>query len=372
MRGGPELVAFWAQLGSVVDLVAGVALAGVGTGISVLVAQADRLERQRGILRESLRLGWATSAPVMLAVAAVSLAFPEHVAPGLSGSLIALAAVVGCVAVVPGMVNGYWLGQQRRDLMLILAVGSAAVQLAAALAAPQRDLLVFLTFALALPALALMFVFPWARPPISSDMDRDRGLRRYLLPGLTIGVLTPLSAVAARDIVSAAMSWHEVGLLQALWRVSDWVGNVAAGVMAVHFLPRLAAAHGTPRFAQALRRAALVTILPSAAALAVIGALHRPVFSLLYDESFRMTDATVALFFAGTLARIASWLPLYALYAMRRTGPLVVGEFLSMPLFAALLAAYPRPLSLETAGALWLAAYLGYGLFNLWAVRRAA
>jgi hypothetical protein len=85
-----------------------------------------------------------------------------------------------------------------------------------------------------------------------------------------------------------------------------------------------------------------------------------------------MSDATVALFFAGTLARIASWLPLYALYAMRRTGPLVVGEFFSMPLFAALLAAYPRPLSLETAGALWLAAYVGYGLFNLWAVRRAA
>jgi hypothetical protein len=57
---------------------------------------------------------------------------------------------------------------------------------------------------------------------------------------------------------------------------------------------------------------------------------------------------------------------------MRRTGPLVVGEFLSMPLFAALLAAYPRPLSLEAAGALWLIAYMGYGLFNLWAVRRAA
>ena len=370
MRGGPELVAFWAQLGSVIDLVAGVALAGVGTGISVLVAQADRLERQRGILRESLRLGLATSAPVMLAVAAVAFAFPEHVARGLPGPLIALAAVVGCVAVVPGVLNGYWLGQQRRDLMLALAFSSAAVLLAVALAAPQRYLLEFLTLALAVPAVALIFVIPWAR---TSRGDRERSaLRRYIPAGVAIGVLTPLAAVAARDIVAAQISWHEVGLLQALWRVSDWVGNVAAGVMAVHFLPRLAAAHGTPRFAAELKRAALATILPSALALAAIGALHRSVFSLLYDESFRMTDATVALFFAGTLVRIASWLPLYALYAMRRTGPLVVGEFLSMPLFAALLAAYPRPLSLEAAGALWLTAYMGYGLFNLWAVRRAA
>jgi hypothetical protein len=43
-----------------------------------------------------------------------------------------------------------------------------------------------------------------------------------------------------------------------------------------------------------------------------------------------------------------------------------------MPLFAALLAAHPGRLSLEWAGALWLAAYAGYALFNLWAVRRAA
>jgi PST family polysaccharide transporter len=178
--------------------------------------------------------------------------------------------------------------------------------------------------------------------------------------------------VVARDAVSAAMSWHEVGLLQALWRVSDWVGNVAAGVMAVHFLPRLAAAHGTPRFAAELKRAALATILPSAIALAVIAVLHRPILALLYDDSFRVPDAAATLFFAGTLVRIASWLPLYALYAMRRTGPLVVGEFLSMPLFAALLVAYPRPLLLEAAGALWLAAYAGYALFNLWAVRRAS
>lgn len=373
LRGGPELVAYWAQLGSVIELVAGVALAGVGTGISVLVAQADGLERQRGILRESLGLGLATSAPVMLAAAAASLAFPEHVARGLPGPLLALAAAIGCAAVVPGVLNGYWLGQQRRGLMLALAVGSAAVLLAAALAAPQRYLLEFLTLAPVVPALVLIFVFRSARAPVSPDRERDRSaLRRYILPGLAIGVLTPLAAVAARDIVAAQMSWHEVGLLQALWRVSDWVGNVASGVMAVHFLPRLAAAHGTPRFAAELKRAALATILPSALALAAIGALHGAVFSLLYDETFRMSDATVALFFAGTLVRIASWLPLYALYAMRRTGPLVVGEFLSMPLFAALLAAYPSPLTLESAGALWLAAYSGYGLFNLWAVRRAA
>jgi PST family polysaccharide transporter len=371
LRGGPELVAFWAQLGSLIELVAGVALAGVGTGISVLVAQAGGIERQRDLLRESLRLGLAISATVMLAVAAGPFAFPEKPA-GLSHSLVALAAAVGCVAVIPGMLNGYWLGQQRRDLMLALALGSAAVQLAAAIAAPPPHVLAAVALAQTLPALAALFVFrprPAEAPP---EHDRDRRLlRRYILPGLVIGALTPLATVAVRGIVSLEMSWHEVGLLQALWRVSDWVASVAAGVMAVHFLPRLAAAHRTPQFAVELRRAALATLLPAAVALAGLAVFQRQVFELFYDESFRISDAAVALFFAGSLARIASWLPLYALYAMRRTRALVVGEFLSMPLFAVLLAAHPR-LTLESAGALWLASYLAYGLFNLWAVRRAS
>lgn len=374
MRGGPELVAFWAQLGSVIELIAGVALAGVGTGISVLVAQAGRPDRQRELFRDSLKLGLGVSAPAMLAVAAISFVFPETLAGGgLSPSLILLAAAVGCIAVVPGMLNGYWLGQQRRDLMLALAIVSAVLQLAAAIGAPRPNVLVAIALAQAAPALAALFVFAVksAAERASPERDHDwRALRRYIAPGLVIGVLTPLSMVASRAIVSVEMSWHEVGLLQALWRVSDWVASLAAGVMAVHFLPRLSTAYGTQQFAAEMKRAALTTILPASVALAALAALQRPVFELLYDASFRMSEATVALFFAGTLARIASWLPLYALYAMRRTRAIAVGEFLSLPLFAALLAAYPQPLTLESAGALWLASYIVYALFNLWAMKK--
>src|SRR4029077_6497746 len=146
--------------------------------------------------------------------------------------------------------------------------------------------------------------------------------------------------------------WHDGGLVQALWRVSDWVASVAAGVMAVLFLPRLSAAHGTQRFAAKLRRAAFATLLPSAIALTALALLQRPIFALLYDGSFAMSDAAVRLFFTGTFVRIASWLALYALYHIRRTRVLVFGEFLSMPLFAALLAAHPGRLTLEWVGAL--------------------
>ena len=70
------------------------------------------------------------------------------------------------------------------------------------------------------------------------------------------------------------------------------------------------------------------------------------------------------------MVRIASWIPLFALYAMRRTRALAIGELLSLPLFAALLAVSGGHLSLEAVGALWTVSYLAYGAFNFWAVRR--
>jgi hypothetical protein len=68
--------------------------------------------------------------------------------------------------------------------------------------------------------------------------------------------------------------------------------------------------------------------------------------------------------------RIAAWIPLFGLYAASRTRAIAAGELLSLPLFAALCLAAGDRLTLEVAGALWLATYAGYGVFNLWALRR--
>jgi hypothetical protein len=47
-----------------------------------------------------------------------------------------------------------------------------------------------------------------------------------------------------------------------------------------------------------------------------------------------------------------------------------VGELLSLPLFAALLLGAGGDLTLERAGACWVAAYIAYAAFNFWAARR--
>ena len=45
-----------------------------------------------------------------------------------------------------------------------------------------------------------------------------------------------------RAILADALSWHEAGLVQALWRASDWITSLASGALGLYFLPLLALA----------------------------------------------------------------------------------------------------------------------------------
>ena len=369
MRGGAELVALWAQLASVMELVTGVALAGVGTGLAVYVARTRRPERQRDLLREALRIGLAVGAPLAVAIGIGASIYADALSgEKLAPVVFALSAAAGWAAVIPGLVNGYWLGQQRRSLMLALAVGSAALTLAAAAVAPPEFILHVVVVCQALPA-AVLFVVADADGTRARFRAHSHPLRRYVLPGLAIGLLGPLSMLLARGAVGEALSWHEAGVLQSLWRLSDWVCAFAGGVLSVHYLPRLAEARSGPRLAAAMGEAVKTILIPSALIFVALYLLHRPLLGLLYDPAFQAGNSTVALFFAGSLVRIASWIPLFALYAMRRTRAIALGELLSLPLFAAGVLSLGAQVTLEAAGALWLAAYVAYGIFNLWAAR---
>jgi O-antigen/teichoic acid export membrane protein len=349
LRGGAELVAAWAQLSSVIELVAGAALSGVAAGVTVYVAQAASRDAQFAALRGGTRLGLAVSLAVAICVAPFAV----------------LGAAVGLVAVIPGTLNAFWLGQQRRAAMLALAIVTALLALAAALLAPRDWIVAALAIAAALPALAGFLVLRELRGASLSEP-----LRRYILPGLAVGILGPASLVVARAAVGDALSWHDAGVLQALWRLADWVAAVAAGILWYVFLPQLAAARSNAEFNALVARAAKLVLLPSALVFAGFYSLHRPLLSILYEPSVAASDTAVALLLAGSWVRIVAWLPLFALYALRRTRAIAVGEMLSLPLFAVLVVAAGERLSLELACGFWLVAYIAYAAFNVWAARR--
>src|SRR5436305_15257558 len=103
LRGGAELVALWAQVGSVIELITAVAAAGVGTGLAVYVARTRRVERQHDFMREALRIGLGVGAPVAAVVGALSAFHAEALSGArLGAGVFTLAAFGGWVAIVPG------------------------------------------------------------------------------------------------------------------------------------------------------------------------------------------------------------------------------------------------------------------------------
>ena len=247
LRGGAELVALWAQLSSLIELVAAVASSGVAAGLAVLVAQTQLRERQQLFLRR------------------------------------ALAALAGWIAVMHVLVNNFWLGQQRRDLMLGLAFISAAVGLAAAAFAPQALVMEAVIVSQAAPAAVLLLVPHRAG---AASRAEDRALERYILPGLAIGILSPVSMLVVRSVVADSLSWHESGVLQALWRVSDWICGLASGLLGLLYLPRMAAAYPQTGLAGVMRESMVTVLVPSAGLFVLLFALHGPVLEALYDPSF--------------------------------------------------------------------------------------
>jgi PST family polysaccharide transporter len=362
------LVALWAQLASVMEVLTGIAGAGVATGLAVYVARTRVEERREDFLREALRVGILVTFVIAAALALTAPWTAEVLSGGrISAALIALAAAAGWLSVIAVVVNGAWLGRQQRGRMLVLAVVSAAVPLIAALVSPEQQVITLVTLAQALPGLALLLALkgPQARPRFRTS---SHPLRRYVLPGLAIGLASPASMLVARAAVGDGLSWHDAGVLQALWRVADWVCGIAAGILSVYFLPRFAARGD---LMAELARAARWVLVPAAAVFALLFLVRDPLLIVLYDESFRAPPSAVALLFAGCLVRIGAWIPLFALYARGQTRAIAVGEFLSLPLFAALTVIASNELSLTLVAVLWLASFAAYLVFNLWAARRA-
>jgi O-antigen/teichoic acid export membrane protein len=374
LRGTPETVAVWAQLQSIVDLVCGVVLAGIGTGLSVLISRSETTDERVGLLNSALRLGLAIALPFALALAILGM-FLSGWAGGdrMVPAVIVVAAGVGWLSVIPGLMNAFWLGEQRRGPMFLLAAVTNGLVVIAGLLAPPGVMLQSMLLAFLLPVAALGSGFlkrgERSRPKVR-DSANDHALLRYLLPGLSIGIMSPLSWLFIRGFAAQAMSWQDVARMQALSRVSDWVTALAAAALYLFFLPRFSRAVANGLLPHELRRTAARVLIPSGVALLGLALLQQRILPALYDDSFIVSPAAAMLFYAGDMLRIISWVFLYALYALRRTALIAVGEFFSLPLFALLLALTSEGLTLEIAGALWVLTYFSYAGFNAWAVLR--
>ena len=372
LAGGPVMVGLWAQLQSVVELVSAVTMAGVLQGLTVLITQVSASRDERSLLRGALKLGLGTSLAVALIVA---LAAPELAVwltqRRIDTDLFLLAALAGCITVVPATLNAYWLGKHQQQRMLGLALLTSVILLLVAASAWFGLSLGGLMWVQTL-MLAIIGIVIWryldklsrARDGQEDGAEYFRKLVKFVPVGLAIGIMSPVSMLLVRGMLSGALSWSDVGFLQALWRSTEWVTATAAGVLSLIFLPRFSATYGSVRFKREMTRAGVMVLIPAACLLLLIFFNQRAMLATLYDARFVVSDETAALIMLGSWIRIASWLFLFGLFSAHRTGLIIAGEILSLPLYALLLWLFADGMTLERTALLYFVSYLVYLGFN--------
>lgn len=372
LGGGPTMVALWAQLQSVVELVSAVTMAGVLQGLTVLITQVNTSRDERSLLRDALKLGLATSLAVALIVALASPELAAWLTRGrIETGLFVLAALAGCVPVVPATLNAYWLGKHQQQRMLGLALLTSVILLLVAGSAwfgiSLRGLIWVQTLLLAIFGLVIWhYLRKLLQPEEKQEHGREyfRKLIKFVPVGLVIGIMSPVSMLLVRGMLSGSISWNDVGVLQALWRSTEWVTATAAGVLSLIFLPRFSSTYGSARFKREMMRAGVMVLIPAACLLLLIYFNQRSMLALLYDTRFVVSDQTAALIMLGSWIRIASWLFLFGLFSAHRTGLIMAGEILSLPLYALLLRLFADGMTLERTAWLYFASYLVYLVFN--------
>lgn len=379
LSGGMALVGQWAQLQSIMDLIAAPAFVGVGMGLTVLVAQRHA-DQHRPLLVGAMLLGMASALPF----AAATLVFPVELTQLLGFSsnearLIPLAAGAGYLGIALGILNGYWLGQRRTGRVLIVSLTSAVPTIVYLLVQVLRQripdpailLIIVLLTQIVIAGVLVYQAWQWriyAHANRTQMLAALKPLAPFILSGLATGLLTPLSGIVIRSAMADQMDWAAAGMATALWRASDWILSIANSILYYHFLPRLSldAANGT--LPTGMKNAAIKVIVPGVIALVLLYLFQEPILKLLYTAELQVNHGVSALFWGGDALRMFAGLLLFGLYALHANRAIALGEWLSQPLLALLLT-LGAAVSLVGVGLAHTFTYCVFVLLNLWLLR---
>jgi O-antigen/teichoic acid export membrane protein len=367
----PAAVAQWAQLLNLVDLPTAAVMAGVGQGVCVLAARRDAPEDR--VIGEGMVLGLLLSGAASLflyfAMPFLGQATGREIWPG--ARLGALALADGVSGVVMGVLYFYWQGVGRRGAMLLLQIAGVAPLLVAALGAfGDVDVEKLLWAQLcAQTALSIYFLVRRWRAAAAARLWASP-LVAYIPAGLSIGLLSPLSMIWMRADMAKTLSWDDVARLQALWRVDDWITNIAGAILGLYFFPAMSRAHMEGGFRKSFLRALTLICLPTFGAAALLFALQPVIIPLFYRDAFLMPAAASALFLLGDSLRVTAWVGLQGLFASGQVKAIAIGEWLSLPMFAALIT-FIGPTSLVGVCACYAFTYVVYSSFNFYYAWRA-
>ena len=365
----------WAQLQTLIEFIGAPVSSGIAIGLTILIAQ-HRESEHRSILISAYMLSLITIIPLMILTVMYAHHLVNYIGLGTQyQSELVLCALVGYLSIGAILLNSFLIGrnQQARALLLMLASTIPPVMMLFAgnyfVWAHSLQAILYCMIVVGILIHSLLIVsFLNHRKTSQQDLCNIQKysyrLARFIPAGISLGMLSPLSILIVRALITNDQGWDFTGHTIAIWRASDWVLSAAVSILYFHFLPQWSQAQLGDRLKQAIARTLLKLYLPCLLILCCLIAFRNPVMGLLYGERIILPLNIALYFWMGDAMRILAAFFVAGQFILHATKLITVLDFFSQPLFALLLF-FGMTARLELTGIAFLGTYSLYALLCL-------
>lgn len=335
---GPAGYGVIGQFQSLVGIVSTLASGGVNTGVTRYTAEyVGEEDRQRVVWNTASGLGLigAAACAVALILARKPLAHWALGDVAYASVLVWLGASLAFL-VLNGLMLAILTGRKAvRSLVVAnIAGGLISAALAAVLVSTSglggALLAIAVSQAIACGVTAIVFrngsgialreLFGRIRPQMA------RRLGAYALMAATSAVATPLAHVFIRDRLASDLGWVNVGLWQALWKISELHLMLLTTTLSVYLLPRFSEIRDPEELAREVRVGYRFVLPLSVATCSVIYLLRTPLVHGLLTAEFLPLVALLGVQLVGDFLKINSWVMAYTMVSHAMTVIFVLTE----------------------------------------------
>ncbi len=172
---------------------------------------------------------------------------------------------------------------------------------------------------------------PWVKFKLwfgRTTKESKFGIRNFIFMALVSAILTPVSLMLIRNIVADNLSWEDVGLWQATWKISEAYLSVISMSLTTYFIPKLAGSNSKKEIKEEIKNA-LKIILPMCLTLcAIIYFLRDVILILLFSKEFSQARDLFSFQLAGDLLKVISWFFICLLIAKGKTKVFISNEII--------------------------------------------
>jgi PST family polysaccharide transporter len=335
---GPTGYAVIGQFQSVVTMASTFASGAVNVGVTKYTAEyGDDPRRQAVVWRTAATMGLCGAAVFAALLVALRAPLAQWALgdAGLSSVVIWLAASLALL-VLNGLMLAILNGRKAvvpyaaSNIAGSLVGAASAVLLVTRFGLYGALVAVAINQALACGVTAWLFhkacPLPWRALVGRIDGPTARRLFGYALMSLTTAIVVPASQIAIRDGLAARLGWHDTGLWQAMWKISETHLLLLTSTLSVYFLPRFAEIRDASELRREVARGYRF-VLPLVCASALLLFLLRDVLiRVLLTPAFLPIAAALGLQLVGDVLKIGSWVMAYTMISHARTRTFIVTE----------------------------------------------